>query len=161
MKNEDLKRYFNKIMEGTNGDNSSNSDIIDYSNGMSIQISDIEDEYYKYMDLDSDIDDYVEENDLDRSIDYNKIIEHFKDRVDKDLFMYKEAFLLDFVEYMTAKINKQNENTRRLNMMFNKNGNETTRISIPLEWAKKLGFSTEDTMALVTLKDDKIIIEKD
>ena len=48
-------------------------------------------------------------------------------------------------------------------MMFNKNGtgNETTRISIPLPWARKLGFSADDRMALVTLKDDKIIIEKD
>lgn len=64
---------------------------------------------------------------------------------------------------MTTKINKENDNTRRLNMMFNKNGtgNETTRISIPLPWARKLGFSADDRMALVTLKDDKIIIEKD
>ena len=63
---------------------------------------------------------------------------------------------------MITKINKQNENQRKANMIFNKNGNgsDTTRITIPVIWAKKLGFTSEDREAIIRLKDNKIIIEK-
>ena len=161
MKRELLLRYFNEINEKTGGDNTSNSEIIDYDNGNSIDIYQLEDEYYKYLDLCDEISDYIEENDLDDIKDYKEIIKHFKE-IDSDLFDYRQAVLEDFVKYMTIKINKQNEKQRKANMLFNKNGNgaDTTRITIPVVWAKKLGFTSEDREAIITLEEDTIIIKK-
>lgn len=163
MKNEDLRRYFDKIKEGTNGDNASNSNIIDYQNGESIHIEDIKEEYYKYLELEEDIDNYIEEEDLDDVNDCDKIKAHFKNRINEDLFMFNQGFLKDFVEYMIIKINKNNENIRKANMIYNKTGNgaTTTKITIPVTWAKKLGFSIENKAAKIYLKDNKIIIEKE
>lgn len=109
MKNQDLKNYFNKIKEGTDGNNSSDTDIIDYKNGESIHISDIEKEYYNYLDLVDNIDIYIESNDLDDVFDADEIKKHFADTVDEDLFLFNQACLKDFVDYMVTKINKLNK----------------------------------------------------
>lgn len=161
MKREILERYFNNIKEKTNGENISNSEIIDYENGNSISIDELEDEYYKYLELCNQISAYIEENDLDDIKDKEEIKKYFKE-IDDDLFEFSQAVLVDFEEYMIIKINKQNESQRKANMIFNKNGNgsDTTRITIPVVWAKKLGFTLEDREAIIRLKDNKIIIEK-
>lgn len=106
MKREELKRIFNKIKENTNGNNTSNSDIIDYKNGNSITIEEVENEYYKYLELINTIDEYIEIEDLDDVSDSVEIKEHFKDIIDEDLFMFDQACLKDFTDYMTIKINK-------------------------------------------------------
>lgn len=162
MENEKLKRYFEKIKLETKGDNTSNSEIIDYENGNSIDINQIEEEYYKYLDLQEEINDYIEENDLDDVSDKDVIEEKFRNVIDEEFFEYEQAVLVDFVKYMTIKINKQNENQRKANMMFNKNGNgfDTTRITIPVVWTKKLGFTQDDREAIIRLEENKIIIEK-
>ena len=123
MKNEDLRRFFNDIKERTSGDNTSNSDIIDYQNGESMHIDDIKDEYYNYLELVEQIDNYIEDEDLDNINDQDKIKTHFKNKIDEDLFLFNQGLLKDFVEYMIIKINKNNENIRKANMIFNKNGN--------------------------------------
>lgn len=162
MKREELIKYFEEIKEKTRGNNTSNSEIIDYENGNSISIDELEDEYYKYLDLQQEIEEYAEENDLDNISDKEEIERHFN-YIDKDLFEFNQAILVDFIEYMTIKINKINENQRKANMMFNKNGSgsDTTRITIPVVWAKKLGFTSEDRRAIIKLAENQIIIEKE
>ena len=51
---------------------------------------------------------------------------------------------------------------REANMMFNKNGNGyiTTRITIPVIWARQLGFTEENKKAIIELNNNKIIIKK-
>lgn len=161
MKREELKIYFKKIKDATKGDNTSNSEIIDYENENSISIDELEDEYYKYLDLQQEIEEYAEDNDLDDVNDKKEIERHF-DYIDNDLFEFNQAVLVDFVEYMSIKINKINENQRKANMMFNRtgNGSETTRITIPVIWARKLGFSSGNRDAILRLDENKIIIEK-
>lgn len=110
MKNEDLKRYFNKIKEGIGGNNVSNSEIIDYANGKSIDIKQIEDEYYKYKELEEEIDNYINDEYLDSVNDSDKIKAHFKNQIDEDLFLFNQGFLKDFVEYMIAKIELKEKN---------------------------------------------------
>lgn len=54
--------------------------------------------------------------------------------------------------------------TRKANMIFNKNGNgfDTTRITIPVTWAKKIGFTRENKSCILILNnDDEIIIRKE
>lgn len=53
-------------------------------------------------------------------------------------------------------------NSRYVNMIFNKNGNGnvTTKINIPVPWAKKLGFTNDYREGVLLLKDDKIILMK-
>lgn len=162
MKREVLENYFNKIKISTDGDNTSNSEIIDYSNGNSISIDEVEKEYYKYKDLEEDIDIYIESEDLDSVSDADKIKEHFKNKVDEDLFLYDQAFLKDFCDYMTVIIEKQNEKIRKANVIFNKNGNGfiSTKITLPVPWTKKLGVSEEDREVRIELDDHKIIISK-
>lgn len=162
MKKEELVKYFERIKEKTEGSNTSNSEIIDYENGNSISLDEIEEEYYKYLDLQEEIDEYTEENYLDNVSDKEEIKKHFKNKIDEDLFEFNQAVLVDFVEYMTVKIEKQNKNQRKANMLFNKNGNgaDTTRITIPVIWAKKLGFTSEEREAIIKLEGDKIIIRK-
>lgn len=162
MKREELIKYFEEIKEKTKGNNTSNSEIIDYENRNSISIDELEDEYYKYLDLQQEIEEYAEENDLDNISDKEKIERHFN-YIDKNLFEFNQAILVDFIEYMTIKINKINENQRKANMMFNKNGagSDTTRITIPVVWAKKLGFTSEDRRAIIKLAENQIIIEKE
>lgn len=161
MKREKLNRYFEEIKEKTYGDNSSNSEIIDYDNGNSIDIYQLEDEYYKYLDLCEKISDYIEENDLDDSKDIEEIEKHFKE-IDGDLFEFHQAVLADFVEYMTIKLNKQNEKQRKANMIFNKSGSGsiTTKITIPIKWTRELGFTSENREAIIKLENNRIIIEK-
>lgn len=164
MKTEDLRRYFQKIKEGTNGDSSSNSEIIDYSNREAISIQEIEDEYYNYLKLVDDIDEYINDNDLNdtNSEDMKNIINHFNGIVDEDLFDYRQACLIDFVDYMIKKINKRNDKIRKANIMFNKNGNgaDTTRITIPVGWAKQLGFTPENREGILIFDKDKITLKK-
>lgn len=161
MKTELLRKYFKKILEGTNGNNSSNSDIIDYENGTSISIAEIEEEYKKYIDLQEEIDEYIENNYLDNVLDKEAIKKHFSE-IDEDLFEFNQAILKEFDEYMIIKINKNNKNIRKANLMFNKNGNgsTTTRISIPVPWAKELGFTEGNKTAIIKLMKDEIIIKK-
>ena len=163
MKEEQIKKYFEKIKEATGGDNTSNSEIIDYENGNSIDIRQIEEEYYKYIELQDEISDYIEDNDLDDVSDKNEIIEHYKDKIDEDLFEFGQAVLVNFIEYMTIKIKKQNAKQRKANMMFNKNGNgaDTTRITIPVIWARKLGYTENDKTAIIKLKENSIEIIKE
>lgn len=164
MKNEDSRKYFQKIKEGTNGDSSSNSEVIDYQNGESISIQEIEDEYYNYLNLVNDIDEYIEDNDLNdtNSEDIKNVVNHFSHIIDEDFFDYRQACLIDFADYMIKKINKQNDKIRKANMMFNKNGNgaDTTRITIPVVWAKQLGFTPENREGILTLDENKIILKK-
>lgn len=163
MKREELEDCFKKIRNLTNGDNTSNSEIIDYSNGNSISIDEVEKEYYKYKELEEEIDNYIEDEDLDDVLDADKIKEHFKYRIDEDLFLYNQAYLKDFCEYMSTKIEKQNENIRKANVIFGKNGNGfvSTKISLPVPWIKKLGFTEDNKNAIISLKNNKIIIEKE
>lgn len=107
MKREILINYFNEIKERTNGNNVNCDDIIDYSNGKSISLNEIENEYYKYLELQDDIDTYIEDNDLDDVIDSDTIKEHFKDKIDTELFELNQAVLEDFVKYMIIKIKKE------------------------------------------------------
>lgn len=162
MKRESLLNYFEKIKLGTDGDNTSNSEIIDYNNGNSITINEIEEEYYNYIDLQQEIAEYIEEEDLDDINDYEKIIKHFN-YIDDDLFDFQQATLKSFVKYMITKINKANSFQRKANIIYNKNGNSyiTTKITLPVPWVKKLGFSEENKNAIIKLEDDKIIIEKE
>ena len=163
MKREVLENYFNKIKILTNGDNTSNSEIIDYSNGNSISIDEVEKEYYKYKELEEEIDNYIEDEYLDDVLDADKIKEHFKYRIDEDLFLYNQAYLKDFCEYMSTKKEKQNENMRKANDIFGKNGNGfvSTKIALPVPWIKKLGFTEDNKNAIISLQDNKIIIEKE
>ncbi len=158
-----LKQYFKKIMEGTNGNNSSCSDIIDYANGNSITIEEIKKEYYNYKELENNIDNYIEENDLDDVLDRNQIKEHFKEIEVNNLFRIDQACLENFVDYMIIKINKENENIRKANIIFNKNGNGflSTKITLPVPWVKELNFSENDKTAIIKIEDNKIIIEKE
>lgn len=52
--------------------------------------------------------------------------------------------------------------TRKANVIFNKNGNGflTTKITIPVPFIKELGFTEEDKEAIITIDGEKIIIEK-
>ena len=107
MKNELLNKYFKEIKEKTGGDNTSCSDIIDYENGSSITKSEIEEEYYKYLDLQEEIDDYIEFNDLDDVKDEKTIKEHFQNSINIEYFELNQAVLKDFVSYMITKIEKE------------------------------------------------------
>lgn len=162
MKRDLLLKYFNEIKEKTDGNNSSNSEIIDYENGNSVDIEQIENEYYNYLELQQEISDYIEENELDDVKDKERIKAHFR-TVDEDLFEYSQGVLLNFVPYMVSKIRKQNENQRKANIIFGKNGNgyTTTKITLPVTWVDKLGFSEKDKSAIVTVNNSEIIIKKD
>lgn len=101
MKNEDLKRYFNKIKEGIGGNNVSNSEIIDYANGKSIDIKQIEDEYYKYKELEEEIDNYINDEYLDSVNDSDKIKAHIEEFGDIDMYAFFDKikdniFLTDY-----------------------------------------------------------------
>lgn len=106
MKTSLLRYYFNQIWTKCDGDISSNSEIIDFPDGSSISIDEVENEYEKYIDLCEDITYYVDTNYLDRDDDKEKIKKHFSN-IDSDLFLYSQAFLLDFVNYMKIKIEKK------------------------------------------------------
>ena len=56
-----------------------------------------------------------------------------------------------------------NNNIRKAKMIFSTNGNgfDTTRITIPVGWAKDLGFTKEDRNGIITLEDNAIIIKKE
>ena len=162
MKREQLLKYFENIKIRTKGDNSSDHEIIDYENGQSISLSEIENEYNNYLDLQDEIDDYIEENDLDDVSDRDKIVKHFVN-IDENLFKFNQAVLEDFDDYMIAKINNNNENIRKANIIFGKNGNGfiSTKITIPVPWTKELGFTENDKSAIIELKNNQIIIKKD
>ena len=106
MKTELLKKFFEEIKLKTHGDNTSNSEIIDYDDGTSISIDEVEQEYYNYLDLQDEISEYIEENDLDDVINKDEIKRHFADKINEDLFEYNQAVLKDFVDYMAVKLNK-------------------------------------------------------
>lgn len=162
MNRNDLLKYFNGIMERTRGHNNSDKEIIDYENGNSISLDEIENEYYEYKDLEEEIDNYIDDEDLDSVSDEQKIKEHFKNIIDEDLFLYNQGYLKDFVDYISTKINKKNEHYKKINVIFSKNGNgfDTTKISLPLTWLKKINVSKEDREVVLELKDDQIIISK-
>lgn len=100
MKRENLLRCFNRIMKGINGNNSSNSEIIDYAVEKCISIDTIEENYYKYLMLCDEISEYVDEHDLDRIKDAERIKDEFENYIDRDLFEFNSGFLLDFDEFM-------------------------------------------------------------
>ncbi len=54
------------------------------------------------------------------------------------------------------------KNKRNVKIIWGKNGNgfASTRITLPVPWAKKLGFTEEDKEALIELKDNEVIIRK-
>ena len=157
-----LRKYFKEIKEKTNGDNTSNSEIIDYRNGTCLTTEMLEEEFEKYQKLAQEIEEYIEKNDLDDVINEDEVKKHFK-KIDEDLFEYNQAILKDFDEYMAIKINKRNEYIRKAKMIFSKNGNgfDTIKINIPVGWAKELGFSKEDREGIIILENNKIIIKKD
>lgn len=101
MKELELNEYFKRILELTKGDNTSDRDIIDYENGFSISKEEVREEYYKYKELEAEIDTYIEENDLDDVKDQDKIKEHFAEY--KECFIYNQACLLDFPEFLVKK----------------------------------------------------------
>lgn len=162
MKRDLLLRYFESIKEKTDGDNTSNSEIIDYENGNSIDIDQVENEYYNYLDLQQKISNYIEENDLDDVADKDKIKNHFN-KIDDDLFEFNQAVLKNFVDYMVIKINKKNEKQRKTNIIFGKNGNgyTTTKITLPVGWIKDLGFTENDKSAIIKIQGDIIEIKKE
>lgn len=162
MERDLLLRYFESIKEKTDGDNTSNSEIIDYENGNSIDIDQVKNEYYNYLDLQQEISDYIEENDLDDIIDKDKIKNHFSE-IDDDLFEFSQAVLKKFVDYMVIKINKKNESQRKINIIFGKNGNgyTTTKITLPVGWIRELGFTENDKSATIKIQGDTIEIKKD
>lgn len=51
---------------------------------------------------------------------------------------------------------------RKVNVMFNKNGQgfTTTRISLPVPFVRELGINEENREAIIYLENNKIIIEK-
>lgn len=162
MKRDLLLKYFENIKEKTNGDNTSNSEIIDYENGNSIDIEQVENEYYNYLNLQQEISDYIEENDLDDVADIDKIKNHFSE-INDDLFDFRQAVLKDFVNYMVIKINIKNEKQRKTNIIFGKNGNgyTTTKITLPVGWVKDLGFTENDKSAIIKIQGDIIEIKKE
>lgn len=167
MKTEDLRIYFRKIKEGTNGTDVSNpGETIDFENGNSITINEIKNEYSKYLELCQEVDDYIEDyesRDLYTTIKYDDLVKHFENIIDEDYFKYNESCLKDFVDYMVTKINKKNECVRKVNLMFAKNGNgyTTTRITIPVPWAKELGFTEQDRTGILLLEEGKVILKKE
>lgn len=100
----ELIKKFEKIKELTNGNNTNNSEIIDYLNGFSISISEIKEEYYKYIELQQKIDDYIYSKDLDDVINEKEIKEHFKNFVSSEYFNLNQATLIDFEYYITKLI---------------------------------------------------------
>lgn len=60
------------------------------------------------------------------------------------------------------KNKKNDEFSREANIIFAKNGNgyTTTRITLPVPFIKKLGFTEKDRTALISIEDNKIIITK-
>lgn len=162
MKREQLLRYFKKIKEATMGDNTSCEDIIDYENGNSITIDEIEEAYFKYLELQDEIDEYIEDNDLDDVINKDEIIEHFRYQISEDLFMSNQACLENFEDYMTTIIKKQNENIRKANVIFGKNGNGflSTKITLPVPWVKQMGLTEVDKEVRLEFDGNKIEIFK-
>ena len=162
MERDLLLRYFESIKEKTDGDNTSNSEIIDYENGNSIDIDQVKNEYYNYSDLQQEISNYIEENDLNDTTDKDKIKNHFSE-IDDDLFEFSQAVLKNFVDYMVIKINKKNESQRKINIIFGKNGNgyTTTKITLPVGWIRELGFTENDKSATIKIQGDTIEIKKD
>lgn len=163
MNRDYLEKCFNKILEATKGDNTSDRDIIDYQNRISISKDDIENEYEHYLELQDKLDDYIEENNLD---DTNKEdIKNIEETLPeiKNYLQYNQAVLIDFEDYMIKIIEEKLDNVRKANMIFNKNGNgfDTTKITIPVGWAKKLGFTRENKSGILILKDDEIVLRKD
>ncbi|MBP3801065.1 MAG: hypothetical protein J6I85_03405 [Clostridia bacterium] len=80
---------------------------------------------------------------------------------DKKENIYSE----NFYEIYDSKLDKavdECDYIRNVNMIFSKNGNGfvTTKITIPVPWAKELGFTEDNKTAKLTLEDKKIIIEK-
>ena len=61
------------------------------------------------------------------------------------------------------KVSNQYSEQRKANMMFNKNGNgaDTTRITIPVMWARKLGYTENDKTAIIKLNEKSIEIIKE
>lgn len=157
-----LERYFNQILAMTKGDNTSDSDIIDYENGQSISKDEIESEYYKYLDLQSKIDDYIEENDLDdtNQEDIKQVIKQFPET--EGFLLWNQACLVDFPNYMSLKIEHMLSNVRVAKMIFSKNGNGflTTKIAIPVPWVKEMNLTENDRECILEFKDNQIIIKK-
>lgn len=48
-------------------------------------------------------------------------------------------------------------------MIFSKSGNHsiTTKITIPVPWAKELGFTTDNRTGTLEINENKIILKKD
>ena len=51
---------------------------------------------------------------------------------------------------------------RKVKMMFSKNGQgfDTTRITIPVPWARELGFTSEDREGILEIENNEIILRK-
>lgn len=163
MKKETLKKYFNKIMEETSGVCNNDSEIIDYSNGNSISIDEIEEEYYNYLNLQDEIDNYIENENLDDVFDEKKIKNYFSNKISDEYFRFNQAVLRNFIDYMSTKINNQNSKIRKVNVIFNKNGNGylTTKINVPVPWIKELGFTERSKTGMLFLEEGKIILKKE
>lgn len=106
MKKQLLDKYFEKIKERLEGNNTSDTDIIDFGDNLSISRSEIEEQYYNYINLQNEIDDYVEDNDLDNITDRETIKAHFN-KIDENCFEIGQAVLVDFVDYMYIILNKK------------------------------------------------------
>ena len=78
----------------------SNSEILDFNEERtkSISIREINEIYENYLQLQADINEYVEENGLDIYDDSEEIKEHFK--LNDDYFELKSAYLIDFDNYI-------------------------------------------------------------
>lgn len=84
-------------------------------------------------------------------------LKDFEIKEDNKIYYTEQAYL------KLEEIYKKKYYCRIETMMFVNSGNntKTTRISIPIGWARQLGFSEQDRKAKVLFKKDKIIIEKD
>lgn len=87
----------------------SNNEILDFNEERtkSISIREINEIYEDYIQLQADINEYVEENGLDIYDDCEEIKEHFE--LNDDYFEFKSAYLIDFDKYIVYYL-KYNKN---------------------------------------------------
>lgn len=80
---------------------------------------------------------------------------------DKKEETYTENFY-EIYDLINEKIVDEWDYRRDTNLIFGKNGNGyvTTKITIPVTWAKELGFTEDDRKAKIQFKNNSIVIEK-
>lgn len=150
MENRKTFEYLKENLKGISEDYSNDTDhYIDFVNGKSFYIDEINDLYNEYNKIESELDNYIESNDLDNVNDCEDICNHFQ-KYKNYIQQFGQAVILDFENFALKKV--QEIGDKKVIINYNTGaGNETAPT---LEEAKQIADNgSRFTMRDITIED--------